>query len=425
MKNKENTPKKNRKKRFGFLGFLIFAFILVLVANVISSYSTGLETTIVRSGSEESSIKAEGYIFRDQTVIYAPASGYLYCEMPEDERVGRGEVVMYIYKNEINLSANSELKRVEQQISELSEGLRTADVFSSDTAKIEQTISQSLRTVPKAGARNNMERVSEIGDTVNELIEKRRIISGEIEPTDRSQELERLKKQKAELEQKYNIERTLIHAPKTGAFTSRIDGLEEKLSLAALENISCEYIKELSKLSADTTVRDKVAQGEPVGKIVDNFSWSVAATVQKKLVEGLQVGNQIGIRFSDIGIEPVLGIITKITPEENGKVVLVVNTNKYVESVYSISHTNIEFIKNSYDGFRIPAKSLRMVDGVMGVYVIRSNKARFIPVELLFNGKDWVVVAEQMESAETPKVLKLYDELIIGGKDIYEGKVMR
>lgn len=426
MKKSEKTEKKNKgKKKFGFLGFLGFAFALIVAANVIFTYGSRIETTIVRSGAEEDSIPVEGFLFRDQTVIYAPSDGYLYCEAAEDERVSLGEVVMYIYKSEINLSATNELKNIEKEISELSAGLRTAEIFSSDTAKLEQTIAQSLRSVPKAGARDDMEKVAEISDAVNSLIEKRRIISGEIQATNPSDELAALKAQKAELEKKYNIERTIIHAPKTGAFTARIDGLEEKLSLAALENVNAAYIKELNKLSAEAKTSETVTAGEPIGKIVNNYTWSIAAQVSKTAVEGLNVGDKLNIRFSDVGTQVVAGTVSKITPEESGKVVLVVSSNKYIDKIYSLSKAKVEFVKDSFKGLRIPAKSLRMTDGVMGVYVVRSNKARFVPVELLYNGKDWVVVKQKTESAENPMVLKLYDELIIGGKDIYEGKVVR
>ncbi|MBQ2931527.1 MAG: hypothetical protein IJE62_01610 [Clostridia bacterium] len=425
MEEKRNAQKKKKKKHISFLGFLVIAFVLIIAANIVANYGASLETTIVRNGSEESLIEADGYIFRDQTLIYAPADGYLYCEVPENERVSKGEVVMHIYKNEVNLSASNELKKIEQEISKLSEGLRTADVFSSDSTKIEQTIAQRLRSVPKAGVRNDIKKVSEISTEVNSLIEKRRIISGEAQAMDRTQELANLKKQKQDLEAKYNIERTIIHSPITGAFTSRLDGAEEKLSLKALENINLDYLKQLDKLSINPKTRDNVSAGEPCGKIVNNFSWSIAAKVPESSAEGLSVGSALSIRFPDIGTDTISGTITKITPAENGKLVLVINSNKYVDMIYSISKAKVQLIKNSYGGFKIPAKSLRMKDGTMGVYVIRSNKARFVPVELLYSGKEWVIVDEILQSAEHPSVLKLYDELIVNGKDIFEGKVMR
>lgn len=426
MEEKRTPRKKGKKKNhIGCATVLFLALIALVVVNYTMSYGNRLETTIVRSGTEEEHIAGEGYIFREQTVIDAPADGYLYCEAQEDERVSRGEAVMYIYKNQINVAAINELKEVEKQIAELSENMRTSEVFSSDTAKIEQTISQNLRRVPMLGAEDDIGSVEEICESVNELIDKRRIILGEKTDDDHAQKLNELKNQKARLEQEYDIERTIIHAPATGAFTARIDGLEEMLMPSALENINAAYMKELDKLSAQAKTSETVQAGQPMGKIVNNFTWNVAVQVSKREAESLKVGDSIKIRFPDMGVETISAKITKITPEESGKVIVVANSNKYLETIYSTSRADVELIMDFYDGLRIPAKSIRMLDGTMGVYVIRSNKARFVPVEMLYSGKDWVVVREIMESDSNPKVLKLYDELIISGKNIYDGKVVR
>lgn len=426
MEEKRTPRKKGKKKKhIGCATVLFLALIALVAVNYTMSYGNRLETTIVRSGTEEEHIAGEGYIFREQTVIDAPADGYLYCEAQEDERVSRGEAVMYIYKNQINVAAINELKEVEKQIAELSENMRTSEVFSSDTAKIEQTISQNLRRVPMLGAEDDIGSVEEICESVNELIDKRRIILGEKTDDDHAQKLNEMKNQKARLEQEYDIERTIIHAPATGAFTARIDGLEEMLMPSALENINAAYMKELDKLSAQAKTSETVQAGQPMGKIVNNFTWNVAVQVSKREAESLKVGDSIRIRFPDMGVETISAKITKITPEESGKVIVVANSNKYLETIYSTSRADVELIMDFYDGLRIPAKSIRMLDGTMGVYVIRSNKARFVPVEMLYSGKDWVVVREIMESDSNPKVLKLYDELIISGKNIYDGKVVR
>ncbi len=426
MDKNRKSSKRITKKRGGFLGFLVLAFVLVISVNSVLSYGNRMTTTVVRSGAEEDLISAEGYIFREQTVINAPSSGYLYCVMAEDERVSLGETVMHIYKNEINISANNELKNLEEKLEKLSGTALTGDVFSNDTAKIEQTISQSLKRIPALGHTGNLENVAEIEEAVNSLIEKRRIITGEIQAVDNNAEIKRLQAEKTAVEKKYNIERTLVHAPKTGAFTARIDGLEDKLTLKALEEITPEYLKELDRLHAEAKTAEYANSGEPIGKIVNNFSWSIAAKVPADEVEGLQIGSRLKLRFPDISVDTVEGTVTNITPEVSGKVILVVNSNKYVDMIYSSSRVNVEFVKSSYDGYRIPAKSLRMDGTTMGVYVIRNDKARFLPVDLIYSGKTWVVVSEKADNtADGNSPLKLYDELIVSAKNLYDGKVVR
>ena len=63
-----------------------------------------------------------------------------------------------------------------------------------------------------------------------------------------------------------------------------------------------------------------------------------------------------------------------------------------------------------------------MIGNEKGVYVVRSDMARFVPVNIKYNSKDWAIAAETIEGDET---LKLYDELIVNGKDLYDGKDVR
>ncbi|MBQ9757465.1 MAG: hypothetical protein IJW15_03495 [Clostridia bacterium] len=420
--NREEKRKKKKGKR-SFVAFLIFAFALYVAINVALSYGGRIETMLVRTGTEEEVIAAEGYIFKDQTVITAPTSGYVYCEAEEEQRVKIGETVIHIHKNQVDASASSELKMVEEKINELSAGKIKGDVFSNDSAKIEQEILLSLKDVPYLGYKNNIKAVSEIKDNVNSLIEDRRIIKGEAQPKDSSKELEELMAKKAELEKQYNIERTAVYAPTAGAFTSRVDGMEELLSTKKLGEVSVDYIKELDKKFEKPSVLTKAKENDAVGKIVNNFNWSVAAVVPIERIEDVDVGDNIEIRLSDIGTETVMGTVSKIQPDEKGKAVLVVKSNRYINNIYSISRANVEFVKHHYEGFKIPSESIRIIDGKTGVYIIKSDKAKFVPVDILYNSKKWVVVAETLSTGDT--TLKLYDELIVSGKELYDNKVVR
>lgn len=414
--------RKKRKSRRGFITFLIGAFVLCVAVNVAMSFDNRLETMIVRIGTEEESIAAEGYLFREQTVISSQTDGYLYCEADEDQRVKAGETVAYIYKNEISTSAMGELKTIETEIAKLQGSSLKKDIYSNDASKIEQSIAQELSYVPVLGFEGRLDEIYAIKSKVNGLIEGRRIIKGEAQSKDNSQELQRLKQKKAELEAKYNIERTIVHAPTAGAFTARVDGLEEMLDPKLIEGITPGYLKELNKKSAKAESDMRVKTGQPIGKIVNNFSWSIAALISAELAEDMDVGDKIDIRFPEIDVRTIEGTVSKITPEEGGKVVIVAESNKYVDKIYSTSKVKVELIKHHYEGYKIPSKSIRITDGKTGVYVIKNDKARFMPVDIIYNSREWVIAAEGSDKGAT---IKLYDELIVSGKNLYNNKVVR
>lgn len=424
MKKAEKS-KRGRRKKGGKLTLLVALVALYVIVNILAGSRGGVSTMPVRHGAEEETLRAEGYIFRDQTVIYAPASGFLYAEVREDERVKSGEAVMSVYKSEINTQASNRLKQIDEEIEKLNRNVRKADVFSNDAARIEQDISHLVKQVTHLAAKSSASGISEIRGEIDSLIEKKRIISGEIEPSSgNAEELESLKAEKAKIEQENSVERTIVHSPKAGAFTARIDGMEELLSLERLNDVSHEYIKELAshKINAETAAT--VNEGEAVGKIVGNYIWSAAVLVSAEDAENINEGDTVGIRFVSVGGDAVDGTVSRVSGEKDGEVVVVVSTNKYISSVYSTSKAELELVFGTYEGYKIPSDSIRMVNGEKGVYVIRSGIARFIPVNVIYSGEEWIIVSEK-KSEGAEKYLKIYDELIVSGKNLYDGKEVR
>ncbi len=421
MEKTERTRKK--KSRKGFIVFLVVAFVLYIGINVMLSYDDRLETMIVRSGSEEEFIEAEGFVFRKQNVIYAPSGGYVYCLADEDQRVKSGEAVVNVYKNEINVQANKELEAIDQEIKRISASSAEMEIISGDAAKIEQRIAKSIGAVPKFGYDDSFEDLVNVRADIDHLIENKRIALGEAEPVDTSAVLAELRNRKAEIEKQHSIEKSVVYAPSAGAFTSRIDGMEEVLTPDALENLSVEFLQNLKKGQIQNQTAEYVESGAPVGKVVENFKWSVAAIVPSDKIDDIAIGDVLKIRFTDISVEPVEGTVSKIITEKNGKSVLVLESEKYVEMIYSTSVANIQFIKHEYKGFRIPSKSIRIVDDITGVYVLKNSKSEFVPVNILYNNKEWAIVSETVQLGKSN--IKLYDELIISGRDLYDGKVVR
>jgi len=421
MEKTEKAVNKKKKSRLGFMVFIIVAFALCLTVNYILSYNSRMETMIVRSGADEDVIEAKGYVFRKQTVVYASDGGYMYCNADDEQRVKSGEAVVYVYKNEINAQANKEIEEIDKEIARLSDD-KTGDLTENDVAKIEQSISDVVCEVPLVGYERDFEKLSEIRMEVDSLIDDKRVAGGEITPEESTQSLESLQKRKGELLKQYDVERTAVYAPVAGVFTSRVDGLEDMLSTDALTNVSAAYLEKIEKKEAENPVVAKVEKGSAVGKIVDNFAWNVAAVVPTKEIEDVSVGDGVQLRFTDISVETVDGTVLRIINEGDSSV-LVVRSKEYLESVYSTSRADVQIIKHKYEGFRVPSESIRMVDGKTGVYILKNNKSRFVPIDILYNNKEWAIVSEQITDGGS--TLKLYDELIVSGRNLYDGKVVQ
>lgn len=421
MKEKKRRVKK-RRKGMSILGFLALAAVTYIVVNIVVSNGTGLHTMVVYKGEVEDSFEVSGYIFREQTVINAPESGYVYCEVPENERVKKGGTVMSVCKTEINTQTDSIIGALNEKIERLEKNMTETGTFGSDAERAEQGISEELRNLHEYVQSGDTQKIAELRTEIDKLIEKKRVISGEIKETNTADELAELKAQREKLISDNNVDKTEVHAPVAGAFTARVDGMEELLGTDKLENITRAYLKELDRTKPEVKSVSYVEKGTPIGKIVNNFTWSIAAVADKRDVEFMNIGQEIEIRFMGGGSDTVKGVVSNISDMDEHNAVLTVRSNRYTDTVYSTSKAEAEFIKHSYSGLKIPSESIRIINDKKGVFVIRNDEARFVPVNIKYSNKDWTIVSEETEG---DKSLKLYDELIIEGRNLYEGKDVR
>ena len=147
-------------------------------------------------------------------------------------------------------------------------------------------------------------------------------------------------------------------------------------------------------------------------------------TVSEKEAANFETGQDIRVKFYDLSDSVVTGTVTAISKPDGGKVAVTVHSTKYVESIYTTSKVSAELFIESADGIKVPSSSLRVIDGQQGVYVVRLGVAKFVPVSLLYNNKEWAVI-EPVKDTNYEESLEMYDEVIVNTKGIEDGKVVR
>ena len=78
-------------------------------------------------------------------------------------------------------------------------------------------------------------------------------------------------------------------------------------------------------------------------------------------------------------------------------------------------------VKAEYSGLKVPRKALRVVDGVKGVYVLSGMQIEFVPIEIIYSTDTYIICEKQSENGN---VLMLYDEVVVKGKNLYDGKIV-
>ena len=165
----------------------------------------------------------------------------------------------------------------------------------------------------------------------------------------------------------------------------------------------------------------KVDKGDAVGKLVDNYKWVLAAEIPFNQSELINIGDEIYMRFSDSDEEPVKGVVENMSEEDSGKVIIRIRSNKYSKTVYRTYKSQVQLIKHTYSGIKVPQEALRIVDGKKGVYVLSGMKINFVPVDILYSNESYIICDKKNENNN---VLKLYDSVVVKGKNLYDGKII-
>ena len=418
--------KKNKKRKKHLLkGGWFFVISIILFLGVylgvsfILTYGSSITTTVVKKGSIEDLIVSDGYIFKNSELIISPEDGYIDCLKEDDEKVKKGEAVVSIYKNEIDANLKKEIADVTEKMTALEKTVKYKTSVGADENKSEQNIIEEIKKIGKNTDRGNIQEIAQIKKNINSILLRR---TNKLDNADET-ELNALKTKLGELKSKQNEQSHTIYAQNAGTFVSKVDGTEELMSLSEIEKngITHRKLREISRFKPKTKVVTKVDKGDAVGKLVDNYKWVLAAEIPFNQSELINIGDEIYMRFSDSDEEPVKGVVENMSEEDSGKVIIRIRSNKYSKTVYRTYKSQVQLIKHTYSGIKVPQEALRIVDGKKGVYVLRGDLAKFVVVDIKYSDDEWVIVSESEKSG----ALKMYDEVILKGRNLYNEKVVK
>jgi putative membrane fusion protein len=286
---------------------------------------------------------------------------------------------------------------------------------------VEQKIATAVRGLSDKRQQRDMRTIAEEKEAINLLIEKKYAMNagGSL---DNAAQLAELKQQLYDLEMGTGGSKHALVAPASGVFSSKVDGMEDELSLDKAESLTPSYFRELDKMQLERN--EDVVLNEPVCKVVDNYGWYFAAAIDAEKAEELQVGQSVKLHFFDLSDTEIYGTIRTISAPEKGEVAISIYTNRYVEGIFASSRATAEIVITGIEGIKLPVESIHVKDGQPGVYVLRLDVARFVPVNIRYKNESWAIVSAATDIYSDYK-LQIYDEVIVEAKNLEDGKVVR
>ncbi len=412
------TPLKLLSRVF-FACLVVVAIYLGLQITVLTKPSYTYETVISYSYSD--SVLAEGYVLFEETLVTGSGDiGYL---VEEGNRVSAGQAVAEYYTSDAQESLRVALEETNAEIALLEDSENTAGTLVDNLVSQRSTAVYNLLTELDQGGYSSTQTYEESYLLAQNKLQ---VITGA--QTDFSQRLAVLTAQSETLAQALGTPET-IASPTNGYFVSK--NTAQFLS-CTLETLQAQSVADFAD---GLSISNELSSDNIVGKVVSSYTWYFMGVCDIEESDRFKVGASLEIAFPDT--TDTVFPATVVAVEEDaasGYVRVTLKCEHIGVDALSLGQETAEIIFTTYEGLRVPSNAIRMQaveietedntssEYVKGVYVAYNGVAKFRQIEILYQDGDYILVPLEAESSVSS--VRLYDQVIISGTDLYDGKLL-
>jgi hypothetical protein len=399
-------------KRHKLIKFIIAAVIVLFLGY---QYYVGFYASVVTESAEQfqhtDGIDTVATFIRNEVPITSNHIGTIHFTVGNGEKVAKEGVIANIYESDAASAAASRINEIDKQLQIIADIEGYNDSTAVDVSTINNRISQHLNRFVYAAHDG---RFSDVENSVSELLTmltRKQVATGE--QNDFSALKASLQTERKQMAEKMGAPKGSIKSEASGYFVLGADGFESKLTVDDLDIYTPEFFGDLKE--------DKVSS-DVIGKIVYDYQWYLAAPVSLSDSMHYKVDQTVTIKTDATSIPRLTATVTEINLSKTGDdAIMILRCNEMNSELASLRTGAITIIKNEYEGIRVDSKALRVVDGVTGVYVVSGLEAKFVGVDIVYSTENYSVC--QLNTADKSK-LRLYDKIIVKGKNLYDGKII-
>lgn len=404
---------KNRKRTNRLLSVLLVLGVLFYAGyQAYRSIFNTVTTEMVSSYSVYESIKTDGIVFRSETVIPPVGNGYVYYSIENGTRISKGGEIACVY-------SEKDGGLIDRQIDELDSRIAALKALRSEDAT--QHLSLDLINTQIVGEVNTLVTEAEdgiIGDSVSAkmslltLLSKKQLIVGNT--IDVSAAIAQLEAEKQELRGRASRVVSRLTAPEAGYFVDHTDGYESAFADVKPTDLTVADIQDYLE-----SVPSAIPSG---GKIVGGYEWYLGCVVPEDYYNALAVGTSLTVRMAFVTDEVIPVTVASCKKDGQGNLAVTLRCVYMSEELSTVRKETVEIQLVEHTGLKVPKRAIIIDDEMQaGVYVRVGNVAAFRKIKQVYSEPaDYVICEDTTLSG----YLHLYDDIIVEGRGIYDGKIV-
>ncbi|MEE1065172.1 MAG: HlyD family efflux transporter periplasmic adaptor subunit [Acutalibacteraceae bacterium] len=426
---------KNKKLVNAVCIAAIVAVMVYLFQDVFKTNNSEYETEIVDEVTVQDTVNLNAFIVRDEQYIDGKADGTFVPLVADGDRVASGDSVVRICTKEQDAADFAELEeslKIRDRYIQLSE---QTELDALDMQKLNKDIDDAYTAFLKT---INSRSYASLGDNVNRLEDslasKQVLKDGTI---DIDSKIEALDKRIAELEAK-DISTENVAAPISGYYISNIDGYEGAVDYDLLSEIT------IADVDKALNYTPKTVNGK-IGKIVGSYKWYILANIESKYSKLLEEGDSLKVNIPEYGYKDVTVIVEHLSPEKDGMIAIALSCNVMNETYANMRVESVELVVDEYTGYKVKTSAIHTYDPAKEtttgsstetttttqtskpeimtvVYILRGTVMNARRVEVIYTDGDYSIVRSDSSSFQGIKPVQRYDEVIVKGRDLKNGR---
>ena len=394
-------------------------FIAYIIYHLWGEYNTEVSTIAAEYFTMEQSLTVDAYILRDETVLYADTAGTVDYAYDDGDKVAAGDRVATVYADG---EVGSKLIDIDSRISIL-ERSRVDSSVVSDTATIDSKIDGVYYRMLGKIRGGDLDSAMSLTSDMVVLLNKRALITDSVESYEDA--ISALRSEREEVSAASDATEDII-TDSAGYFYSQTDGYEGVYSSRNIDDMQLDSFDMLANAMPNVSAYESGRHA--VGKIVTDYRWYVVCAVSTAEYRTVSLD-----RDSYYAVFPAsddrrvsMKLYKVVNPTDDDRVLLIFYSSEMPDGFDYSHNQTVELITADYSGYKVPASAVTIQDGRKGVFVLDSSVVGFKEIVPLFERDGWIVCEERDVSDESQSGrLSLYDFVITGGKNLYDGKKLQ
>lgn len=396
---------------------LVLATFVYLFHDAVRNNRDRYDTETADEVVEQEKLELKAFLVRDEEYINQKKTGTVVPLIKDGMRVASGDAVARVCASDEDAANVSALLEAKESLARYQEISEQTELNALDMEKLNKTIDASFTELVKTSNSGDFSELSRnIEELENKLASKQILKDGTIDLTAKFNELN----SKIQTLESKSINTSDVIAPLSGYYISNLDGYENAMDYNKISDLTVSEAEKLfEKKPGDVSGQ--------MGKIVGSYKWYLVTVMDSKYSLLMSEGEKMKINMPYYGFKNVEVVVEKISTTQNDKVAVAFSCNMMNETYANMRTEDIELVFKEYTGYKINSSAIRREKDEKGkevdvVYILRGDIMNARVIDIIYDAGDYVIVSEESKATSGYRPIKRYDEVIVKGRNLSDGK---